>query len=73
MATNLLSGEPVVLSRGDAAQKIVASTAIPAALAPVRFEERYLADGAITNCRSSNRRDRPDRLVHDLAADQGRA
>jgi NTE family protein len=33
VATDLLSGEPVVLSEGDAAQAIVASTAIPAAFA----------------------------------------
>jgi NTE family protein len=50
VATDLLSGEPVVLSHGDAAQAIVASTAIPAAFAPVKFEGRYLADGAITSC-----------------------
>jgi predicted acylesterase/phospholipase RssA len=31
VATDLLSGEPVVLSQGSAAQAIVASTAIPAA------------------------------------------
>jgi NTE family protein len=36
VATDLLSGEPVVLSQGSAAQAIVASTAIPAAFAPVK-------------------------------------
>jgi NTE family protein len=50
VATDLLSGEAVILSEGPAAQAIVASTAIPAAFAPVKFDERYLADGAITSC-----------------------
>jgi NTE family protein len=49
VATDLLSGGPVVLSRGPAAQAIVASTAIPAAFAPVMLDRRYLADGAITS------------------------
>jgi NTE family protein len=50
VATDLLSGEAVVLSEGPAAQAIVASTAIPAAFAPVKFDTLYLADGAITSC-----------------------
>lgn len=50
VATDLLSGQPVVLSRGDAATAIVASTAIPAAFAPVKSGNLYLADGAITSC-----------------------
>jgi NTE family protein len=48
VATDLLSGETVVLSRGPVAQAVLASTAIPAAFAPVRLESFYLADGAIT-------------------------
>jgi NTE family protein len=48
VATDLLSGETIVLSKGPVAQAIVASTAIPAAFAPVQLENRYLADGAIT-------------------------
>ena len=48
VATDLLSGDTVVLSRGPLAQAIIASTAIPAAFAPVSFERMYLADGAIT-------------------------
>ena len=42
-------GEAMVLSQGDAAQAIVASTAIPAAFAPVEFDGHCLADGAITS------------------------
>ncbi|MGD9657825.1 MAG: patatin-like phospholipase family protein [Methylocystis sp.] len=36
------------MSKGSAAQAIVASTAVPAAFEPVKVEHRYLADGAIT-------------------------
>jgi predicted acylesterase/phospholipase RssA len=50
VATDLLSGEAVVLSKGSAVQAIVASTAIPAAFAPVKLNHMYLADGAITSC-----------------------
>ncbi|MGA8688804.1 MAG: patatin-like phospholipase family protein [Methyloceanibacter sp.] len=50
VATNILSGEAVVLSAGSGADAILASTAIPAAFAPVQFGGRYLADGAITSC-----------------------
>ena len=48
VATDLLSGETVVLSKGPVAQAVLASTAIPAAFAPVQIESLYLADGAIT-------------------------
>jgi NTE family protein len=50
VATNILSGEAVVLSEGSAAAAILASTAIPAAFAPVHHAGSYLADGAITSC-----------------------
>ncbi|MEX0752445.1 MAG: patatin-like phospholipase family protein [Xanthobacteraceae bacterium] len=49
VATNVLTGQTVVLSEGPAAQAILASTAIPAAFAPVKFEALYLADGAISS------------------------
>jgi NTE family protein len=48
VTTDLLSGGTIVLSKGPVAQAIVASTAIPAAFAPVQLENLYLADGAIT-------------------------
>ena len=47
VATDVLSGETVVLSKGPAAQAILASAAIPPAFAPVKCEDLYLADGAI--------------------------
>jgi len=49
VATDILSGETVVLSKGPAADAIMASAAIPAAFAPVPFESLYLADGAISS------------------------
>ena len=61
IATDVLSGETVVLSQGPAVEAIVASAAVPPAFAPVRFEERYLADGAI----SSNT---PVKLACDVGA-----
>ena len=49
VATDILSGETVVMSKGPAAQAILASVAIPPAFAPVPYETQYLADGAITS------------------------
>jgi NTE family protein len=49
VATDIASGESVVLSEGSAAQAIIASTAIPGAFAPVRYRDSYLADGAISS------------------------
>ena len=49
VATDILTGKTVVLSQGPAAQAILASTAIPAAFAPVEFETQYLADGSISS------------------------
>jgi NTE family protein len=49
VATDILTGATVVLSEGSVGQAILASTAIPAAFAPVKFELLYLADGAISS------------------------
>lgn len=49
VATDLLSGATVTLSRGSAADAILASCAIPAAFPPVCVERRYLVDGAVAN------------------------
>lgn len=46
VATDILTGELVVLSKGSASQAIPASAAIPA-FPPFLLERRYLADGAI--------------------------
>jgi NTE family protein len=49
VATDLVTGDSVVLSEGSAAQAIIASTAIPGAFAPVRYKDYYLVDGAIAS------------------------
>ena len=48
VATDIISGDSVVLSEGPAAQAIVASTAIPGAFTPVLYRNHYLSDGAIS-------------------------
>jgi len=49
VATDIISAETVVLSKGPACEAILASTAIPAAFAPVQIQTLYLADGAISS------------------------
>ena len=49
VATDILSAETVVLSKGPACEAILASAAIPAAFAPVRLQALFLADGAISS------------------------
>jgi NTE family protein len=49
VATDILSGDTVVLSKGSAAQAIIASAAVPAAFAPVHLNDLYLADGAVSS------------------------
>jgi len=49
VATNMLSGEEVLLSTGDAVSAVLASTAIPGLLPAVRREGLTLVDGALAN------------------------
>lgn len=63
VATDVLSGGPVVLSRGPAVDAIVASCAIPAAFAPVQVGTQLLIDGAITS-------NTPVRTAVDLGANR---
>lgn len=49
VATDLLSGEAVVLSKGPAAAAILASAAIPAAFPAVQHGNCHLVDGAVTS------------------------
>jgi NTE family protein len=49
VATDILSGEPVIMSNGPAEDAIVASAAIPAAFEPLCIGGRYLVDGALTS------------------------
>nr|WP_246666736.1 patatin-like phospholipase family protein [Bradyrhizobium guangdongense] len=49
VTTDIISGDSVVISEGSVADAVVASTAIPGAFSPVRYRDRYLADGAISS------------------------
>ena len=49
VATDLVAGEPVVLSQGELSQALRASLSVPIALAPVRMDGRILVDGALTD------------------------
>lgn len=49
VATDVLSGQDVLLSAGGAVDAICASAAIPAVLPPVRIEGRDLVDGGVVN------------------------
>jgi NTE family protein len=49
VATDMISGENVVLSSGSAVDAIAATTAIPGAFAPVRYEGTFLSDGAVSS------------------------
>ncbi|MCU1656730.1 MAG: Patatin [Pseudonocardiales bacterium] len=47
LATDLRTGEPVVLSRGDVAPALLASTAIPGLFPPIESSGRTLIDGGV--------------------------
>jgi NTE family protein len=49
VATDVLSGQPVILSDGSAARAVMASSAIPGAFAPVEIDGRLLCDGAVAS------------------------
>ena len=49
ITTDLLSGQEVVLSTGDAFDAILASTAIPGLLPPVPWNEMALVDGGLAD------------------------
>ena len=49
VATDIISGDSIVLSEGSTAEAIVASTAIPGAFSPIRYKNYFLVDGAISS------------------------
>jgi NTE family protein len=49
VATNLATGEPVVLGSGELALAMRASMSIPSALVPVRLNDQLLVDGGVSN------------------------
>jgi NTE family protein len=48
VATDLATGQPVVLGSGDLARSLRASMSIPAALTPVEIDGRLLVDGGVS-------------------------
>ena len=62
VATDILSGQPYVFDKGEAATAILASSTIPAVFKPVRHEDKLLVDGGCT-CRV------PIKIVKDMGAD----
>jgi NTE family protein len=49
VATEVISGKEIALSRGDAVDAIIASAAVPGVFPPVIIDERMLMDGAVVN------------------------
>ena len=49
IATDLLSGRELRISRGDSCEAVLASAAIPGVFAPVDWEGRKLIDGGVSN------------------------
>jgi NTE family protein len=49
VATDIITGDSIVLSEGSVAEAVIASTAIPGAFAPIHYKNYYLADGAISS------------------------
>lgn len=50
VCAELVTGNDVVISAGDVAEAVIASTAIPGVFPPVQLEGRYLVDGAVAAC-----------------------
>jgi NTE family protein len=49
VATDIITGDAVVMSEGPTVDAILASTSIPGAFSPIRYKDHYLADGAISS------------------------
>ena len=47
VCADLVTGDEVVISEGDLAHAVIASTAIPGLFPPVQHHGRYLVDGAV--------------------------
>ncbi len=62
VATDLATGEAVVLRSGDVARAVRASSAIPGVFEPVELDGRILVDGGVA-------RNLPVRIARDLGAD----
>jgi NTE family protein len=62
IATDLVTGEAVVLSQGSLADTLRASMSVPGVFAPVRIDGRILVDGGMAN-------NMPVDVVRDMGAD----
>lgn len=49
IATDLVTGKPVVFSEGELANVMRASMSVPGAVAPAEIEDKILVDGGLTN------------------------
>ena len=49
IATNMQTGQEIILDRGNLAQAIAASSALPTLYQPVRLDNKVLMDGGIVN------------------------
>jgi NTE family protein len=49
VATDLVTGKPVILSQGDLPAAMRASMSVPGAIEPVRLQGQLLVDGGLTN------------------------
>lgn len=49
IAADLVSGEQIVLDRGDLVEAVRASISVPGVIAPHRYGERWLVDGGVVN------------------------
>ncbi|MCY1720568.1 patatin-like phospholipase family protein [Prolixibacteraceae bacterium Z1-6] len=62
VGTDLLTGEAVVLDKGNLARAVRASMAIPGYFSPTQYDGRYLIDGGVVN-------NYPAKYVKDMGAD----
>lgn len=62
VATDIVTGEMVVLSRGDLSTAVRASMSIPGAFSPIEVDGRLLVDGAVV-------RNLPVDVMRDMGAD----
>lgn len=62
VATNLVTGEPVILNKGNLASAIRASISIPLVFRPIRYGAQLLTDGGLSQ-------PIPAKLARDMGAD----
>ncbi|MFH1667501.1 MAG: patatin-like phospholipase family protein [Candidatus Komeilibacteria bacterium] len=62
VATDLISGQPVIISEGNMAEAVYASMAVPTLFKPLKYEDKILTDGGVSN-------PVPDDIVRHMGAD----